>query len=81
VADAAVSVAAQVQRLAGDAEARYVDAWRARVADVEPIVNTGEVDITPDDIDVSVEQFYRQAEEERRRASTSRSTRTSDRSS
>ena len=35
------------------------------VADVEPIVKTGEVDITPDDIGVTVEQFYRQAEEER----------------
>jgi hypothetical protein len=44
---------------------RYVERVARAVADVEPIVNTGEVDITPDDIDVSVEQFYRQAEEER----------------
>ena len=39
--------------------------WRARVADVEPIVKTGEVDITPDDIGVTVEQFYEQAAQER----------------
>src|SRR3954471_21976686 len=44
---------------------RYVERVARAVADVEPIVNTGEVDITPDDIHVSVEQFYRQAEEER----------------
>jgi hypothetical protein len=44
---------------------RYVERVARAVADVEPIVNTGEVDITPDDIDVSVEQFYRQAEGER----------------
>jgi hypothetical protein len=44
---------------------RYVERVARAVADLEPIVNTGEVDITPQDIDVSVEQFYRQAEEER----------------
>ena len=35
------------------------------LADVEPIVKTGEVDITPDDISVTVEQFYEQAAQER----------------
>jgi len=44
---------------------RYVERVARAVADLEPIVNTGEVDITPDDIDVSVEQFYRQADDER----------------
>ena len=34
------------------------------LADVEPIVKTGEVDITPDDISVTVEQFYEQAAQE-----------------
>jgi hypothetical protein len=32
---------------------------------VEPIVKTGEVDITPDDISVTVQQFYEQAAHER----------------
>ena len=36
------------------------------MGDVEPIVNTGEVDITPDDMKVTVEQFYQQAAKERR---------------
>jgi hypothetical protein len=44
---------------------RYVERVARAVADLDPIVNTGEVDITPQDIDVSVEQFYRQAEDER----------------
>jgi len=44
---------------------RYVERVARAVADVEPIVNTGEVDITPEDISVTVEQFYRQAEGER----------------
>lgn len=44
---------------------RYVERVARAVADVEPIVNTGEVDITPEDIGVTVEQFYRQAEQER----------------
>jgi hypothetical protein len=35
------------------------------LSDVEPLVNTGEVDITPDDIGVTVEQFYQQAALER----------------
>jgi hypothetical protein len=44
---------------------RYVDRVSRAVADVEPIVNTGDVDITPDDIGVTVEQFYQQAARER----------------
>ena len=44
---------------------RYVERVAKALADVEPIVNTGEVDITPDDIDVSVEQFYQQASQEK----------------
>ena len=44
---------------------RYVERVARALADVEPIVNTGEVDITPDDIGLTVEQFYRQAEQER----------------
>jgi hypothetical protein len=43
---------------------RYVERMARSVADVDPIVNTGEVDITPDDISLTVEQFYRQAEQE-----------------
>ena len=38
---------------------------RRALADVDPIVKTGEVDITPDDIGVTVEQFYQQAADER----------------
>jgi hypothetical protein len=44
---------------------RYVDRLAAVLGDVEPIVKTGEVDITPDDISVTVGQFYQQAAEER----------------
>jgi hypothetical protein len=44
---------------------RYVERVAKALAEVDPIVNTGEVDITPADIDVSVEQFYQQASEER----------------
>jgi len=44
---------------------RYVERVAKALADVEPIVNTGEVDITPADIDVSVEQFYEQASQEK----------------
>ena len=44
---------------------RYVERVAKALADVEPIVNTGEVDITPADIDVTVEQFYQQAAQER----------------
>ena len=43
---------------------RYVDRTAKALADVEPIVKTGEVDITPDDISVTVEQFYEQAAQE-----------------
>ena len=44
---------------------RYVERVARALADVEPIVNTGEVDITPDDMSVTVEQFYEQAGEEK----------------
>ena len=44
---------------------RYVERVARALADVEPIVNTGEVDITPADIGETVEQFYEKAAEER----------------
>jgi len=44
---------------------RYVDRTARTLATVEPIVKTGEVDITPEDIGVTVEQFYEQAAHER----------------
>lgn len=44
---------------------RYVERVARALADVEPIVKTGEVDITPEDIAVTVEQFYEQAAQER----------------
>lgn len=44
---------------------RYVERMARTLATVEPIVKTGEVDITPDDIGVTVEQFYEQAAQER----------------
>ena len=44
---------------------RYVERMGRTLATVEPIVKTGEVDITPDDIGVTVEQFYEQAAQER----------------
>ena len=44
---------------------RYVERTAKTLATVEPIVKTGEVDITPDDIGVTVEQFYEQAAQER----------------
>jgi hypothetical protein len=44
---------------------RYVERVARAVADLEPIVNTGEVDITPEDISDTVEQFYQRAAEER----------------
>src|SRR4029078_3761879 len=44
---------------------RYVERGARALGDVEPIVKTGEVDITPDDIGVTVEQFYEQAALER----------------
>jgi hypothetical protein len=44
---------------------RYVERVARALADVEPIVKTGEVDITPEDIGVTVEQFYEQAAHER----------------
>ena len=44
---------------------RYVDRMARRLADVEPIVKTGDIDITPEDIGVTVEQFYEAAAQER----------------
>jgi hypothetical protein len=44
---------------------RYVERIARVYADVEPIVKTGEVDVTPEDIGVTVEQFYHQAAQER----------------
>jgi hypothetical protein len=44
---------------------RYVERVARAVADVEPIVNTGEVDITPEDISDTVAQFYERAAQER----------------
>src|SRR4029079_13402466 len=44
---------------------RYVDRMARMFADVEPIVRTGEVDITVDDMRLTVEQFYQRAEKER----------------
>jgi hypothetical protein len=44
---------------------RYVERVARAVADVEPIVNTGEVDITPEDISDTVEQFYVRAAHEK----------------
>ena len=43
---------------------RYVERVARKLADAEPIVKTGEVDVTPDDIGVTVEQFYEQAAQE-----------------
>jgi hypothetical protein len=44
---------------------RYVERVARALADVEPIVMTGDVDITPEDIGVTVEQFYEEAAQER----------------
>ena len=44
---------------------RYVERVARAHADVAPLVNTGEVDITPDDMSVTVGQFYRRAAQER----------------
>jgi hypothetical protein len=44
---------------------RYVERVSRALADVEPIVNTGEVDITPEDISDTVAQFYERAAQER----------------
>jgi hypothetical protein len=45
---------------------RYVDRMARALADADPIVTTGDVDITPEDIGVTVEQFYEAAANERR---------------
>jgi hypothetical protein len=44
---------------------RYVDRMARRLGDTEPIVKTGDIDITPEDIGVTVEQFYEAAAQER----------------
>jgi hypothetical protein len=44
---------------------RYVERIARVFGDVEPIVKTGEVDVTPEDISLTVEQFYHQAAQER----------------
>ena len=44
---------------------RYVDRMARTFGDQEPIVRTGEVDITVDDMRLTVEEFYRRAEKER----------------
>jgi hypothetical protein len=44
---------------------RYVDRMARLHANQEPIVRTGEVDITVDDMRLTVEEFYRRAEKER----------------
>jgi hypothetical protein len=44
---------------------RYVDRMARMFGDHEPIVRTGEVDITVDDMRLTVEQFYQRAEKER----------------
>jgi hypothetical protein len=44
---------------------RYVERTARALADVDPIVNTGEVDITPEDISDTVEQFYERSARER----------------
>ena len=44
---------------------RYVERVSRALADVEPIVKTGDVDITPEDMGVTVEQFYEEAAQER----------------
>ena len=44
---------------------RYVDRMARAFGDQEPLVRTGEVDITVDDMRLTVEEFYRRAEKER----------------
>jgi hypothetical protein len=44
---------------------RYVDRMARTFADQDPIVRTGEVDITVDDMRLTVAQFYARAEKER----------------
>ena len=44
---------------------RYVDRMARMFGDQEPIVRTGEVDITVDDMRLTVEEFYKRAEKER----------------
>lgn len=44
---------------------RYVDRMARTFGNQEPIVRTGEVDITVDDMRLTVEEFYKRAEKER----------------
>jgi hypothetical protein len=44
---------------------RYVDRMARTFGDEDPIVRTGEVDITVDDMRLTVEEFYKRAEKER----------------
>ena len=44
---------------------QYVDRVARALSDVEPIVQTGEIDVTPADIGVTVGQFYKRAAQER----------------
>src|SRR5215216_693711 len=44
---------------------RYVDRMARTFGDQDPIVRTGEVDITVDDMRLTVEEFYQRAEKER----------------
>jgi hypothetical protein len=44
---------------------RYVDRMARMFGNEDPIVRTGEVDITVDDMRLTVEEFYRRAEKER----------------
>ena len=60
---------------------RYVERMARRLADVEPIVKTGDVDITPDDIGVTVSSSTRRRRRSVRRGSRSRWTPTWARSS
>ena len=44
---------------------RYVDRMARHFGDQEPLVRTGEVDITVDDMRLTVEEFYQRAEKDR----------------
>jgi hypothetical protein len=44
---------------------RYVDRMARTFGNEDPVVRTGEVDITVDDMRLTVEEFYRRAEKER----------------
>ena len=62
MADAALELAARSTQLAGDrASCVMLTAWCAGVRDHEPVVSTGDFDITVEDMKVTVEQFYRRS--------------------